>query len=89
MVLGLPRGRRLRPRLGDAGHEATLRNHPTTSLKPLAFGRMSWSIVHSSAGLSGRHNPFCAYNDAYSCPLPPVENWLQVPIRAGERDYSG
>ena len=33
------------------------------------------------------YNPFCAYNDAYSCPLPPGENWLQVPIRAGERDY--
>ncbi len=33
------------------------------------------------------YNPFCAYNDAYSCPLPPGENWLQVPIRAGEKDY--
>ena len=29
--------------------------------------------------------PLCAYNDAYSCPLPPVENWLEVPVRAGER----
>ncbi len=33
------------------------------------------------------YNPFCAYNDAYSCPLPPGENWLQVAIRAGEKDY--
>ncbi len=33
------------------------------------------------------YNPFCAYNDAYSCPLPPGENWLQVAIRAGERVY--
>ncbi len=33
------------------------------------------------------YNPYCAYNDAYSCPLPPGENWLQVPIRAGEKDY--
>ncbi len=33
------------------------------------------------------YNPFCAYNDAYSCPLPPVENWLQVPIEAGELDW--
>ncbi len=31
--------------------------------------------------------PLCAYNEAYSCPLPPVENWLKVPIRAGERDH--
>ena len=29
--------------------------------------------------------PFCAYNEAYSCALPPVEDWLDVPIRAGER----
>ena len=34
------------------------------------------------------YNPLCAYNDAYSCPLPPVENWLSVPIRAGERAYA-
>lgn len=32
--------------------------------------------------------PFCAYNDAYSCALPPTENWLTVPIRAGERNAS-
>ncbi len=33
------------------------------------------------------YNPYCAYNDAYSCPLPPHENWLRVPIEAGEKDY--
>lgn len=33
------------------------------------------------------YNPSCVYNDAYSCPLPPAENWLQVPIEAGELDY--
>jgi len=33
------------------------------------------------------YNPFCAYDDAYSCPLPPAENWLQVPIEAGELDF--
>ena len=31
------------------------------------------------------YNPYCAYNEAYSCPLPPVENWLRVPIAAGEK----
>ena len=34
------------------------------------------------------YNPFCAYDEAYSCPLPPVENWLQVPIEAGELDFA-
>ncbi|MES3518373.1 MAG: DUF1684 domain-containing protein [Natronomonas sp.] len=31
------------------------------------------------------YNPFCAYSDAYECPLPPRENWLDVAIPAGER----
>lgn len=29
------------------------------------------------------YNPFCAYSSAYSCPVPPVENRLQVAIEAG------
>ena len=31
------------------------------------------------------YSPFCAYSDAYDCPLPPAENWLETEIRAGER----
>jgi uncharacterized protein len=31
------------------------------------------------------YNPYCAYNDDWSCPLTPRENWLAVPIRAGEK----
>ena len=33
------------------------------------------------------YNPWCAYSEAYSCPLPPRENWLDVPIRAGEMQF--
>jgi uncharacterized protein len=29
--------------------------------------------------------PFCYYNPAFDCPLPPRENRLEIPIRAGER----
>jgi hypothetical protein len=29
--------------------------------------------------------PFCAYNDAFACPIPPAENALDVRIEAGER----
>ena len=35
------------------------------------------------------YNPYCAYNERWSCPLPPIENWLKVPIRAGEKDFPG
>jgi uncharacterized protein (DUF1684 family) len=34
------------------------------------------------------YNPYCAYSEHYSCPLPPLENWLKLPIRAGEQDYN-
>jgi uncharacterized protein (DUF1684 family) len=30
------------------------------------------------------YNPSCAYNPRWHCPLAPRENWLAVPIRAGE-----
>ncbi|HLE52058.1 MAG TPA: DUF1684 domain-containing protein, partial [Anaerolineales bacterium] len=33
------------------------------------------------------YNPYCAYNDQYSCPLTPWENRLKVPIRAGEKVF--
>ena len=35
------------------------------------------------------YNPSCAYNSRFACPLAPRENWLTVPIRAGERRYAG
>ncbi|MDA0241838.1 MAG: DUF1684 domain-containing protein [Chloroflexi bacterium] len=35
------------------------------------------------------YNPYCAYSPDYSCPLPPRENWLAVPIRAGEKLPNG
>jgi uncharacterized protein len=31
------------------------------------------------------YNPYCYYNPEYECPLPPAENRLKVPVRAGER----
>ena len=33
------------------------------------------------------YNPYCAYSDGWSCPIPPLENWLKVPVRAGEKTY--
>lgn len=37
--------------------------------------------------LNAAYNPYCAYNENWSCPLPPRENWLDVAIRAGERSF--
>lgn len=33
------------------------------------------------------YNPYCAYNENYSCPLTPAENRLKAPIRAGEKVF--
>ena len=33
------------------------------------------------------YNPYCAYNEQWSCPIPPVENWLKAPITAGEMAF--
>ena len=33
------------------------------------------------------YNPYCAYNEMWSCPLTPPENRLNVPIRAGEKIF--
>jgi len=39
-----------------------------------------WALDFNEA-----YNPTCAYVDGYACPLPPPENWLDVPIEAGEK----
>jgi len=31
------------------------------------------------------YNPYCAYSYKWSCPIPPRENWLDIPILAGEK----
>ncbi|MHB8351504.1 MAG: DUF1684 domain-containing protein [Thermoplasmata archaeon] len=33
-------------------------------------------------------NPYCAYTDRFECGLPPPENDLPIPIRAGEKAWS-
>jgi hypothetical protein len=34
------------------------------------------------------YSPYCAYNERWSCPIPPAENRLHVPIRAGEQVFA-
>ena len=31
------------------------------------------------------YNPYCAYANHWSCPIPPLENRLAIAIRAGEK----
>ena len=56
-----------------------LDNH-RPGLKPLAGGKFEIDFNYA-------YNPYCAYSPCFSCPLPPRENWLKVPIHAGEKDF--
>ncbi len=37
--------------------------------------------------LNRAYNPWCVYSENYTCPFVPQENWLTVPVRAGEKNY--
>jgi uncharacterized protein (DUF1684 family) len=47
-------------------------------IEPLDKGRLLVDFNYA-------YNPYCAYNEAWSCPITPAENRLKVPIRAGEK----
>ena len=34
------------------------------------------------------YNPWCAYSENYACPFVPPENWLKIPIYAGEKNIN-
>lgn len=52
-------------------------------LEPQPLGNGRFRIDFNYA-----YNPYCAYNDRWSCPVTPAENRLHVAIRAGEKLYS-
>ncbi len=33
------------------------------------------------------YNPFCEYNEKFTCPFAPKENWLDIEIPAGEKRF--
>ncbi len=33
------------------------------------------------------YNPFCQYNEKYTCPFAPEENWIDFAVRAGEKKF--
>jgi hypothetical protein len=35
------------------------------------------------------YNPYCAYSDNYTCPVPPEENRLPFRVEAGEKKFAG
>ncbi len=44
---------------------------------------------HVTIDFNKAYNPWCAYSEGFNCPIPPVENHLNFPVPAGERQYKG
>jgi len=40
-----------------------------------------------TADFNNCYNPYCAYNNGYTCPIPPEENHLDFKVEAGEKDF--
>jgi uncharacterized protein (DUF1684 family) len=75
----------------DAGHDLFLPFRDTTSAKE-SYGAGRYLDLHTQRDeieidFNYAYNPYCAYNPEWNCPLPPSENWLKVPIRAGEKAF--
>ena len=51
-------------------------------LEPEPLGKGKFLVNFNYA-----YNPFCAYNENFSCPIPPRENRLKIAIRAGEKIF--
>jgi len=54
------------------------------SIKGADLGKSGEGIV---LDFNYAYNPSCAYNSRWHCPLAPQENWLTVPVMAGEMVY--
>ena len=64
-------------------------NDLTSGVETYAGGRFM-DLSRSPTGIydvdfNRAYVPYCYYNPTYECPLPPAENRLKIPIRAGER----
>ena len=80
-------------RIEDAsGSEASLFmpfRDATTGQETYAAGRYI-DLKENTSGIydldfNRAYNPYCAYSSEFSCPVPPAENTLNIPIRAGEK----
>jgi len=66
----------------------------TTGKESYATGRYLDLGKPSADGLypidfNRAYNPLCAYTTVYNCPIPPQENALPLPVRAGEKTWPG
>lgn len=79
----LPETATNRERLFVPFRDATNREETYGGGRYLDLGRSPTGLY--DLDFNRAYNPFCVYDPEYICPLPPRENTLPLPIRAGER----
>ena len=91
-VLRLTALRLLEPDAGESSVSVFFRD-ATTGHESYAVGRyvdaVSLGGDRYALDFNRAYNPTCAFSLLYNCPIPPRENLLSVPVRAGERDPGG
>lgn len=64
---------------------------PTNEAETYGGGRYIYPDYHGGKEIeldfNMALNPYCSYNPAYACPIPPKNNRLAVQIKAGEKDF--
>jgi uncharacterized protein (DUF1684 family) len=84
--------RLLEPGVGESEVSVFFRD-ATTGQESYAVGRYvdaeSLGGDRYALDFNRAYNPTCAFSSLYNCPIPPRENVLTVPVRAGERDPGG
>jgi len=82
-------------RATDEGEEAMLfiPFRDATSGKETYGGGRYLDLKENTSGgyeldFNEAYNPYCAYGKNYSCPLPPRDNTLPVPVPVGEKNYT-
>lgn len=76
------RGRLIIPFRDSTNNQETYGAGRTVDPQERPDGKLSVDFNYS-------YGPYCQYNDNWVCTVPPMENWLRVPIRAGEKTYPG
>jgi uncharacterized protein (DUF1684 family) len=77
--------------------EPELHEHPEKQVAGMAYTKgneqdfLRWAEFRFKIGGEEQaieaYNPWCVYSEAHTCPFVPIENWLEVPILAGEENY--
>ncbi len=67
--------------------DATTGNESYGSGRYLEFYKKDIQGDNLQLDFNKAYNPYCAYATGFKCPVPPKENHLTVPIKAGEMNF--